>query len=153
MHYTILFRHGAYEKDALGYPLGLSDAGCEQVSATTELLKPLVCDAERVLLYSSPEQRALESAEIVSKACNLPLFVEKFLACLSVEELAKVLPFILSKNDETDVLIVVGHEDLKVVPPLLSSRVWKRTPSNLPSLEKGTALVIDWSTRRYYPLP
>lgn len=152
MRYVLFVRHGTAEKDSCGVPLGLSECGHTEVRRTLELLCPFLSDQTlTVLLCSSPETRALETAEMVCNAFTLPLYIENFLGCSNLENLGELVPFILSR-EAVDVLVLVGHEDLKIVPPILARKLWKKADPFFPELNTGGVILVDCKKEQYHEL-
>lgn len=80
-HRLLLVRHGETAHSARGLCYGkldvaLSPTGFQQAGQTAQLLKPFKPQA----LYSSPRQRALDTADAAAKACQLDTIVEERLA-------------------------------------------------------------------------
>jgi len=75
MNRLILVRHGETSTNVknvlhkFGDSDNLTENGIRQIQQTSEKLKDLKCS----VLYASNEFRALQSAEIISKICNIPV--------------------------------------------------------------------------------
>lgn len=117
----ILFiRHGETELNVadithnLGDDTGLNDTGREQAEKAAE-----VCEAHGIkLLYSSPEKRARETAEIIGIRLNLaPIVSEKLAERNLGEYLGKPWPEIQAILDKMDT-----HTRYTFVPPNGESR-------------------------------
>jgi len=86
-HRLLLVRHGETQESARGLCYGKLDvalcaAGLQQVQHTADLIRPFKPSA----IYSSPRQRATDTAAAVSRECQLDTTVEENLAELDFGE-------------------------------------------------------------------
>lgn len=144
MKKLIIVRHGHYD-----YSEHLSDYGKEQISSMIDKLRPYI-DGSKPLILSSTASRAEESAEILASAFGVPY--EKYNILWSEsnipEDLPGTLELVHSRQQESDIVILVTHHEYAKYFPGYYAEKELGTEFSPVAIEKGEALVLDCERRR-----
>lgn len=143
----ILVRHGSYDRETAD----LDPEGVEQVTYLGNALKAHIVPGSTVI-YSSPIERALQSAQILSQILSLEV-VEAFQlgprGAMTEPHAVEVMELIGSKPAK--VVILVTHEPLACAfPKHFGEKI--DASFGLMSVDQGCASVIDCTSQRLCPL-
>lgn len=134
------FRHGiaedAHEPDFDDFARPLTDKGAEKIQAAGVALARL--GIKPVKIYTSPRLRASQTANILSKALNVPATPDE--AVNFGFNLDLVEPLIAGMNGETEVMFV-GHE------PDLSMTISALITGGEVDMKKGGIVRVDLISR------
>jgi phosphohistidine phosphatase SixA len=139
----IIVRHGYYDGNDQ-----LSKDGKQQITSLSRKLEPYI--QGKTLMFSSTEDRAWQSADILSAAFNIPYEKCRFLVWGDESEFQKAaLELIRARAQEAEVIIFVTHlEYTDDFPPIFTREFFGSELRN-PEVEKGEALVIDCITKQW----
>ncbi len=90
----LLIRHGRTDKNGTGFmhkihdPIGLNEIGKQQALGLISLIQKHQAE----IVYSSPEKRAIETAEIISSSFHIPITVNENIGERNFGEL-QILPY------------------------------------------------------------
>lgn len=139
MKKLIIVRHGQY-----GINYHLDDNGRAQIKALTERLK-LFVNGEKVLILTSPTDRARESAEIIDQAFTVGFEEHEILWSENGHpaDFPKTLELIRSREDQVGVIILVTHFEYVLGFP--SYYAWEELNTSMCQqfVDKGEAWVLD----------
>ena len=131
----VLFRHGIAESyNILGdAERVLTAEGAAKVKKSAKGLKQLLTDRKRVVVFSSPLQRALQTADLLTLALKAR---DRYIREEIAEGLFEELYFEWSRYHDETTVIVVGHE------PTLGAWLERITGERL-ALAKGAACAVN----------
>jgi len=138
MKQLIIVRHGEYGSDG-----HLNDLGRTQINTLVEKLRMFINEVS-VLIFTSPTDRACESAKILSIAFNATIEEHKILSSVGLdEELSETLETVMSRKDECEILILVAHEGfINYFLSYFAENEFGTAPRSYPA-RKGEAWIID----------
>lgn len=105
-----LIRHGDYNSSG-----SLSQDGVKQIKTAGESIKQTLSNLENIIIYTSPQNRAIESAkiiqEILSSEIKPEIIVTELLDCqrFGIEELVEKI----SKDSTTHAILVTHGPDIE----------------------------------------
>ncbi len=144
MEKLIIVRHGDYDKDSSH----LNDKGSADIKQLAEQIRPLT-DSHSVLVLSSPIDRAIESALILSNTLHVPAVYCDALRseCQGDMDLDGALSLIHEKSDMANIIVVVTHIEYTDNFPAHFFKHEFNTKAPYMHLEKGEAAIIDCASR------
>lgn len=138
----IVLRHGHYNPN-----FSLSDKGKDDIKKITEIIALLSKDYDNIVILSSLANRAMETAEIISKRLNVDIKPSKLLWSDSqhTENVTAALELILPYVNRVDTLVIaVTHSECMSLPIFVAAakrlKIAAKSPANIPL---GGAVALD----------
>lgn len=146
----LVIRHGSYDFK------GLTDYGIEDVKKLTAMLSKVINPGESTIMISSPIDRAILTAEIISEGLdNLPFRTHSALcesksapeSTSDLSNLSGALELVRELSDEFSTIIFVSHEGCASCLPMYYSVYELGLPQKpFNYVGKGSGQVLDCTT-------
>ena len=149
--FVIAVRHGEYSSyDGKSQPL--TSDGIEKITELAQKIFSITQD-KTVAIFSSPLDRAVRSATIISEAINVKIEIEKSLSGDKVSDGKKSAGIIIEKlkaqERNADVIITIGHLGAPSgVIGGFSCKFLNQEISGF-TINKGFAIILDLATGSY----
>ena len=146
----IACRHGDYSNESGS----LIPAGIQQVQQLTKSISPLISSGSKVVLFTSPRKRAVETATIISQALEgvAPMVCES-LQYDGYSDREGVFNEVVQRISDQEVLLLVTHYDLPsgIIHAFSEKHLQKPFPRT--TIKKGQGIVLHLKTGQVSFIP